>query len=241
MESSYISQKTGKIRSGGKLLRILIFTLIAFAGCLNQAMAQKFNLSDWNVPPPLPPGTTTKGNTTGKAATGKSAVLTLSDIRGVSLPAAPPVQVPVLAAVSTTSPSVNSPGQPTLLDAGAGLPDIPSPDAQDASQLPKQSLHDEVVSSIVDLPIPQEPEMPVFPAEPTASTQTTTAKSFIPLMPGVISLPSPSLPSDDGINPWSSPGIPDNTGFKLMTPADAKPTKSRGKGSEKAKSQLHKN
>ena len=232
MKFSYIPQKTKQVKDRSKSLRVLILTLIALAGWFNQASAQKNNLSDWNVPPPLLPGNTAKGNAAGK--NGKSILLTLSDIKGVALPLAPPIQLPVLAAIATTSPLVNSPGQPVISNGGDNLPEIPSPETPDAPPLPKQNYQDASTSTVTDLPIPTEPELPVFPKEPSPSAQKTTVKGGLPLMPGVLSLPSPSIPSGDDLPVWTIPDLEENTSFKLITPVKAKAVKPRGKAAKKS-------
>ncbi|WP_143014157.1 hypothetical protein [Mucilaginibacter pineti] len=209
-----------------------MLTLIVTAGWFNQALAQKNNLSDWNVPPPVLPGNTAKGNATGK--NGKSILLTLSDIKGVALPVAPPVQLPVLAAIATTPPLINPPGQPAISDAGNNLPEIPSPETPDAPPLPKQNYQDALTPAVTDLPIPTEPELPVFPKEPSPSAQKTTVKGSVPLLPDVLSLPSPSIPSGNDFPVWAIPDLEEHTSFKLITPVKAKAVKPRGRAAKKS-------
>lgn len=235
MNTSYIIKKTEKKGRRSKLLPILILMLIVVAGCLNEVLAQsRNNQSDWNVPPPLAPRNIKKGNT----PSGKQIVLTLSDIPAISLPPAPAVQMPVLAAIATTAPLINAPGQPVILDADAGLPEIPLPSAPDAPPLPKQSSQDAQVSPIADLPVPPSPELPAFPAEPKPSKQTTVVNGLIPVMPDVISPLTISLPTGGVLIAWPTPGIPENISFKLVIPAGSKAIKPRGKGVKKVKSKL---
>jgi len=233
--SSYI-QRTGGIKGRGKLLPVLIVTLIAVTCFLNPASAQKNNLSDWHVPPPLPPGSITKGATTGKSATGKPVILTLSDVPAASLPAGPAVKLPMLAAISTTSPLVNSPDQPIILGVDAGLPEIPLPGAPDAAPLPKQSYQDTQIPAGTDLPVPAAPEMPAFPPEPTPTGQTTGVKASIPLTPDVVSLLPFSLHAGGGLVTWSTPGITENISFKLKVPAEEKGIRHSGKAHKKLNS-----
>jgi len=237
METAYTHiQKTEKIRSRIKLLPVLILTLIAVAGFWNKTIAQKSNLSDWNVPPPLPPGTTTKGNTTGKTVTVKPIVLNLNDIPAPSQPVASAVKIPDLAAVSEVSPFVTSPGRPDILTIEADWPEIPLPDAPDAPSLPQQTLQDKPVPPVTDLPVPAPPEMPALPNEPASSGQTTPGKWPIPLMPEVFSLNSPSLPPGSAPFYWSTPAIPESVSIKLVSAAGEKAIKGRRKGKHKFKS-----
>jgi len=239
---TYRVKKLKKLKGRSKLLRALVFTIIAVACGLNQAIAQsKANQSDWNVPPPVPPplhpGTQVKGGTNGKPPLDKPVALSLSDIPPVSLPPAPPVQMPVLAAISTTPPVVNAPNQPTILGIGANLPEIPLPGAPETPGLPKQSPRDLPVTSIPELPIPASPELPALPAEPVPSGQPAPANVSMPAMPEVLNPVTPKLPANSsGLDPWPSPEIPENANFKLITTA-VKHSKPHGiKGVKKVKS-----
>jgi len=213
-----------------KLMQALILTLMAVAGSLNQVKAQKANLSDWRVPPPLAPGNLTKGNTTGRAAKSSPIVLTLSDIPAPLLPASTPVQLPVLAAIGIIPPSVNTPDQPAVSGNDAGLPDIPSPDAPETPSLPKQSPQDAPIPATIEFPAPTAPEMPTPPAEPGSSGQTPGVKGPVLIMPDVIIVPPPKLPpATGGLSTWPTLGIPENESVKL--------TESKGsKGTGKVKS-----
>jgi len=234
----YIIQKTRKIAGRIKFLTVLILTFVAFAGSWNTAGAQTGNLSDWNVPPPLPPGNITKGNISGK---GKKMVLTLTDVPAVSLPVGPPLQIPDLAAVSATAPSVASPGQPVLLGIEPGLPEIPLPAAPVAPALPRQSVRDMPIQRIIDIPAPPAPEMPALPSVPAFSGQTGAVKMSIPLMPDIVSLPSPVLPPDGAIISWAIPRIPETVTVKPPAAPKKKDAKAGRKRRHKAKFQPHKN
>lgn len=239
---TYQVKKTKKIKVRGKLLRVLVFTIIAVACGLNQAIAQnRNNQSDWNVPPPVPPplhpGTQVKGGTNGKPSLDKPVALSLSDIPPVSLPPAPPVQIPVLAAISTTSPVVNTPNQPTILGIGTNLPEIPLPGAPETPALPKQSPRDLPVTSIPELPIPASPELPALPAEPVPSGPPAPANLSMPAMPEVLSPVTPKLPANSGgLEPWPSPVIPENANFRLITTAVKESRTGSVKGAKKVKS-----
>jgi len=239
---TYLIKKSKKIKVRSKMLMALVFTIITIACCLNQAIAQsKTNQSDWNVPPPVPPplhpGTQVKGGPNGKPPLDKPVSLSLSDIPPVALPPAPPVQMPVLAAISTTSPAVNTPNQPTILGIGANLPEIPMPGAPETPALPKQSLRDLPVTSIPELPIPASPDLPALPAEPVPSAQPTPVNVSMPAMPGVLNPVTLNLPANSGgLEPWPSPGIPENATFKLITTAIKESKKGGTKGAQKVKS-----
>lgn len=241
METNPI-KKTGKIKARGKMLMAVVFTIMATAGCLNQAVAQsKANQSDWNVPPPVPPplhpGTQVKGGTNGKSPLDKPISLNLSDIPPVALPPAPPVQMPVLAAISTTSPAVNTPDQPTILGIEGNLPEIPMPGAPETPALPKQSLRDLPATSVPELPIPTSPELPASPAEPAPSGQAAPANLFMPAMPDVLSPVTIKQPAtNSGLEPWRSPGISENAVFKLTTTGIKEGRRGSVKGAKKVKS-----
>lgn len=77
----------------------MLYLVISCLGGLSNTMAQsRNNQSDWNVPPPLTPGTITKGNTHGSGSAGKPIVLTLTDIPVIAQPFVSATQMPVLAA-----------------------------------------------------------------------------------------------------------------------------------------------
>jgi hypothetical protein len=239
---TYLIKKIRKIKAAVKMLVALVFTIITTACCLNRAIAQsRTNQSDWNVPPPVPPplhpGTQVKGSTNSKPPLDKPVSLSLSDIPPVALPPAPPVQMPVLAAISTTSPVVNTPDQPTILGIGTNLPEIPMPGAPETPALPKQSLRDLPVTSIPELPIPASPELPTLPAEPAPSGQPAPANVLMPAMPEVLNPVTPNLPANSGgLEPWPSPGIPENANFKLITTAVKESRAGSTKGAKKVKS-----
>jgi hypothetical protein len=230
-----IIKKKGRIKGRGMLLPVLVLTLIAITGCLTPAIAQnRNNQSDWNVPPPLAPRNLIKGDIAAKNTAAKP-VLILSDIPAIAQPPGPPVQMPVLAAIGTTVPVVNIPDQPNGRGDGIVLNDIPMPAAPDAPPLPKQNLHDAPVTAVPDLPVPESPELPPLPAEPIPSAQTATISGAIPVMPDIVSPPELSLPPAGDLDPWSTPGIPENASFKLVIPP-ANNRSGAGKGTKKVKS-----
>ncbi|QHS55450.1 hypothetical protein GWR56_07810 [Mucilaginibacter sp. 14171R-50] len=188
-------------------LPVLILLLLAITGSVTPALAQRGNLSDWRVPPPLPPGTITKGTTTGKSGTEQSVSLILIDIPGVALPLVSPVKSPVLAAISRVSPAVNNPDQPAATSTIAASADIPLPVAPDMPPLPQLSLQDAAVPATIEVPMPEEPQMPPAPKQPVSSGANSTQRAIL-LMPDIVT-PSPlSLPAGNGLIPWPIPDDP---------------------------------
>lgn len=232
----YIVQKKKKNRGRNKLIPGFIWLLVVW-GCLDNAIAQsRNNQSDWNVPPPLTPGTITKGNTRqGNGSAGKPVVLTLTDIPVVSQPFVSATQGPVLAAIGSTPPMVDAPDQPVISET-AGFPEIPSPEAPETPHLPKQTIQDIQFSSVMDLPLPESPELPPSPVEPTISGQVNVIKGLIPVMPditGTVLLLQPS----ENLMPWAIPEIPESESFKMISPAGAKDDKLKGRSQSNRKKQ----
>ncbi|RYY34151.1 MAG: hypothetical protein EOP46_14355 [Sphingobacteriaceae bacterium] len=195
-----------------KLLPRLLFMLMALTGSFSTAIAQRANQSDWNVPPPLAPGNITKGDAEGKSSGSNKAVLTLTDVAATSQPDAAAIELDLLAAISTISPQVTTPGQPTIAGYTGG--EVPMPGAPETPELPKQTPQDAVITQATELPMPDEPEMPDFPTEPAATAQGNTSKGMLPLLPEVGSSPGLSLPKSDVINSWPVPGIPESVNLK---------------------------
>jgi hypothetical protein len=189
---------------------MLFFMLMVVTGSLNRATAQKFNTSDWHVPPPLPPANTIRTNPAGGTKS-NPVVLNLTDIPAVILPAVSPVQAPFLAAVFTTPPQVNEPGQPGITGFGSNLPDIPTPGAPDAPPLSKDVPQDAPAPSIIEMPVPAAPEIPAFPAQPSPSATMPAVHGPIPLLPDIISPPNLFQPPGGPVNnTWPTPGIPED-------------------------------
>ncbi|WPV01138.1 hypothetical protein SNE26_05080 [Mucilaginibacter sp. cycad4] len=233
---SYIVQKKKRNRQLGRLIPCFIWLLAVWGG-LDHAVAQnRNNQSDWNVPPPLTPGTITKGNTRGNSSAGKPIVLTLTDIPVVAQPFVSSTQMPVLAAIGSTPPVVDAPGQPEINGATAGLPEIPSPEAPETPQLPKQTMQDLQFSSVIDLPLPESPELPPSPVEPTVSGQVNIIKGPIPVMPDITGT-VPLLQPSGNLIPWSIPEIPESESFKMTSPAGTKDDKLKGKPQSNRKKQ----
>ena len=232
----YIVQKKSKNRRRNRLIPGLVWLLVVL-GCLDHATAQnRSNQSDWNVPPPLTPGTITKGNTPRNGLAGKPIVLTLTDIPVVTQPFVSATQVPVLAAIGSTPPVVDAPDQPDINGVSAGISEIPLPEAPETPHLPKQTINDLQFSSVMDLPLPESPELPQAPVEPTASGQVNIIKGPIPVMPEVTGTVQLLQPSGD-LMPWSIPEIPESENFKMVSPSGAKDDKLKSKPQSNRKKQ----
>jgi hypothetical protein len=240
MNTLYIRQKKKKINNGAKLLPMLFMMLILLAGFVNDALAQRANLSDWHVPPPLPPGNTTKGNTAGKGAKSSAIVLVLADIPAPQLPKGPAVQLPQLAAISSTAPLVNAPGQPVINSGNTAGVEIPLPAAPDVPSMPQQSVQDATVPGAIDMPDPAAPELPPSPAQRLPSTKATNIKTALPLMPGIIERASLSSTNEAGLNYWLTPTIQGNAPGNMVTPpADLKDNKGIKTKKTKPKTSKH--
>lgn len=233
---SYIVQRKNKNRRRSRLIPGFVWLLVVF-GCLGHATAQnRNNQSDWNVPPPLTPGTITKGNTPRNGQGGKPIVLTLTDIPAVAQPFVSATQAPVLAAIGSTPPVADVPDQPDIDGASTGLSEIPLPEAPETPHLPKQTIHDLQFSSVTDLPLPESPELPQAPVEPTVSGQVNIIKGPIPVMPDIAGTIPLLQPSGD-LMPWSIPEIPESDSFKMVSPSGAKDDKLKGKSQSNRKKQ----
>ena len=235
MKALYIPPKMKKLRCRIRLLPALVFTLLIVAGSLGRATAQRGNLSDWNVPPPLPPGSITKGNTTGRGAKGKLITLSPSDVPVPKMPGTGPVQLPLLAAISSTPLALGVDDQPVITDGNAGFLEIPLPAAPDAPAMPQRSIQDVQLPQVIDLPEPTAPELPPIPAEPISSGKIKSNRVTAPVMPDVLGAPTFSIPSGFGFYAWPIPGIPENVTVKFEAPPPPKSGRPGGKATKKIK------
>lgn len=191
------------------ILLLCLATLTAFG----QA---KGDMSDWNVPPPLPAGTIPK--TPGEK--GKTPLLLPADVPVPSLNSTPGAKAVSLPPVDQTAPEVEAPGQPEFPAMPFATPDIPLPAVPQAMELPKQTLHEQEAESTPTMPEPQAPEMPQFPPQPEINKGMETGGDLkIPVMPAIlaqpvkIALPSNAFPFTE----WPAPPIPENTDMSLST------------------------
>lgn len=178
------------------------------------AYAQRGNQSDWNVPPPLPPGSITKGDTEGRPGNGGSAALTIMDVTAVLQPVIS-VSIPELPPISTTAPDASQPKQPAG-DMIAALPDTPLPEMPETPEMPNRTLQDTPEPPLTTVPMPAVPELPAPPKAPVGGANPVQANNNgIPLMPEVTE-PLKLTPPPAGNILWSSPGVPEIINFKLI-------------------------
>jgi len=228
MRMLHIVQKKNKNRRRNRLLPGIVWLTVVLCSADHVIAQSTSNHSDWNVPPPLTPGTITKGSIPSNVTAGKTIVLTLTDIPVVSQLFVSATQAPVLAAIGTTPPVVDAPGQPNIDGVGTGLPEIPTPEAPETPHLPRQIMQDLQFPSVIDFPVPESPELPPASVEPTVSGKINMVKGPVPVMPEITDTMPVLQPTGD-ITPWSVPQIPENTGLKLAAPTGTKEDKARGK------------
>lgn len=202
-------------RSGGLPLSfIMIFALVM---CLfGKASAQRGNQSDWNVPPPLAPGTITKGDAEGRAGNAGAAALTFTDVPAGIQPLAA-VGVPELPALSATPPDVNQPQQPEPGEVLAALSDVPVPEIPEMPAMPERTIQDAPEPPMTEIPMPTAPDMPPIPPEPSGSAISNTGNAgLLPLIPEV-SAPATFTGPAAGTILWNTPGVSPAIDFKLIT------------------------
>ncbi len=178
------------------------------------AYAQRGNQSDWNVPPPLPPGSITKGDTEGRPGNGGSAALTIMDVAAVLQPVIS-ISVPELPPIGITAPDASQPKQPSG-EMIAALPDTPLPEMPETPEMPNRTLQDAPEPPLTTVPMPAAPELPTPPKAPVGVVNPAQpANNAIPLTPE-ITTPLKLTPPPAGAILWSSPGVPENINFKLI-------------------------
>lgn len=198
-----------KITLPNRLLpTVSFFAVLFFCFVSSDAHAQVANQSDWNVPPPLAPGTISKGDVEGRPGSSSVAVLRISDV-AVSVQPAAPYPVPELAPLSPTPPVASQPEQPAG-DMMAALPDTPLPEAPQAPQMPDRTMQDAPEPPRIAVPMPVAPELPAPPQMPSGSTSpVTTNNGLFPLMPAVTQS-TPLTPAPATTILWKTPGVPES-------------------------------
>jgi hypothetical protein len=214
---------------------IIILLLIALTGSEKYAFAQtKNNFSDWNVPPPLPPGNPAKGEAKNKTAV----IPPLTDVPPVTLPKTDEVKIPALPPVLLSAPVVSAPEQPLFPDSPFQLDDIPLPLIPDAPVLPQQNLQDQLSETDTELPVVASPEMPDFPNIPDITVDRFPNIAVpIPLLPAILKPPVPGLPqwASFSFTGWAIPPVPSNVHFALVLPQGSGTIKSKPKTTKKVK------
>lgn len=185
--------------------------LLAFALCLATLTAfcqVKSNFSDWNVPPPVPPGTLPKS-----PPPKVKIAQTPADVQAPSTGDVFNLKPAQLSAILQTAPEVEAPSQPEFPALPFATPEIPLPKAPDAVGLPQQTPTDEITETYTDMPEPPEPDLPVAPKTPEETQgQANIGDINIPLTPSIITRPvTVTLPA--GAFPfikWPLPAVPES-------------------------------
>ena len=195
---------------------------MVLAGASLGGYAQTGDRSDWNVPPPVPPGSIPKGTVPGK--TGKTTITpATTDVTRPGVPKLGSVRLADLPPVSLILPVVNVPGQPAFPLMPFDVPVIPLPDVPDAIDLPKQAPVDEATTDEAEFPEPTAPEMPAMPAAPLTNPDKNTVAPFkVPLTPPLVTQLSPGALSVSifPFSDWQVPPIPSNLHFVLVLPGE---------------------
>ena len=212
-----------------KIFIILLFTALA---CVSLGgYAQTGDRSDWNVPPPVPPGSIPKGAVPGKG--GKTTITpATTNVTQPGLPKLGAAKLANLPPVSLILPVVITPGQPAFPLMPFDVPAIPLPDVPDAIDLPKQAPVDEVTTDEAAFPEPTAPEMPAMPAAPLTNTDKNTVAPFkVPLTPPLVTQLSPGALSASlfPFADWQVPPILSNIHFVLVLPEEKGDIKAKPK------------
>jgi hypothetical protein len=214
------------------ILLLITLTWVAF-GSFAQT---KGNFSDWNVPPPLPPGTTQAKD--GADGNKISLASLLTDLPPLAQPAIEDIIPGPLPPVLTFSPIVATPDQPLFPDVNDKLPDMPMPDVPDAPAMPQHTPADLVTEVNTDLPAVESPGLPAFPKIPAATVDKPADKRYpLPLMPAVVTAPVPKISSSMAFpyTGWFVPPVPSNVHFTFVLPPNPGNTKPSTKKTKKAK------
>ncbi len=201
-------------RRTGRVLVSVIIVFLIYACFFNKANAQSSNQSDWNVPPPVAPGTITKGNVEGRAGNTGTVALPFADVPAGVQPVAA-VSVLQLAPISATPPDASQPQQPETADVLIAFSGIPMPEMPEVPNMPDRSLQDMPEPISGNMPIPLAPDMPPIPPEPVGSVAPNTRDTGLPLIPKV-SLPVTFSGPPIGTVLWNTPGVPQTIDFKLI-------------------------
>ena len=194
-------------------MKRMLFVFLLFTFCLKAqySLCQvKNDFSDWNVPPPVPPGTIPKGPGGGQPPI----LLQLSDVPAPDLQLIN-FKLVSLSPILQTAPDVPAPEQPQFPSLPFDVPDIPLPQVPRAMDLPKQTFHDEVIpDGNTDMPEPAAPEIPELPKMPvTTQKPSDNIDLKLPVIPAIVAQPvSVALPADAfPFIDWPVPGIPVNS------------------------------
>jgi len=209
---------------------IIIWMFVTLFSGAELAFAQvKSDFSDWNVPPPVPPGTINK-----QTSKNYIAITPPSDVPIPAQPVSGSVKLPDPGPVITTFLNVDAPSQPTMPPGSVKTDDIPDPTAPNALNPPERPPGDQAADGAIDMPNPQAPELPAFPSTPGISGNDPNEKTpKIPVTPVLI---KPAVTGNFSVQQfpyiiWVMPKIPGNvpfhqpavgTGVKYNKPGKAK-------------------
>jgi len=189
-----------------------ILLLLGFAAITGPSFAQQKDFSDWNVPPPVPPGSMAKGGTPPKATIAAPVI----DVPHFALPKIAAVKISKLDPVLTTAPKVVIPGQPAFPATPFLVDAIPLPEIPEALSLPNKVPQDKAGTDFADLPEPEAPDMPDMPKSPDAITgKFSGVPAKIPATPLLPTQVVPFISTDFPFTEWPLPPIPVNPPFKF--------------------------
>jgi len=195
---------------------IHILLLMAFTLGARDALSQKkSDFSDWNVPPPIPPGSIQKGR-----AVDKNIHIQLPvDVAVPDLQFNADLKFITIVQVSKASPDVAAPEQPLFPGMPFRVDEIPSPAIPKALDLPKDAPQDEVNEDITGMPSPKAPEMPDLPKMPVVTEgQSNGVPSRLPVVPSILKQPVPELTGGTTFpfTEWPAPPIPLTVHFTIV-------------------------
>ena len=194
-----------------KKLIIVLSVVTLFSGAEHAFAQVKSDFSDWNVPPPIPPGAISK-----QANKNNVAITPPSDVQVPAQPISGPVKLPDPGVVITTFLNVDIPGQPTPPPGSVKTDVTPDPTAPDALNPPDHPPGDQADDGATDMPNPPAPELPAFPSIPDNSSGISNEKTpKLPVAPVLIK-PAFSSNFSGELFPyiiWVTPGVPNNVPF----------------------------
>jgi hypothetical protein len=215
-----------------------ILLILGFAAITRQACAQHGDFSDWNVPPPVPPGSMAKGSTPGKA----TVIVPVADLLPFALPKIAGVKISKLDPVSSIIPDAAVPGQPAYPSTPFLLAEIPLPEIPEAIRLPEQIPQDKASTDLTDIPVPEAPEMPDMPKTPDAALDKFSGSSAkIPATPLIPTQVIPAASTDFPFTECVLPPIPVSLNFTLTLPNSSDNVNPKPKTTQKVKKAPHRN
>ncbi|MDP9077568.1 MAG: hypothetical protein M3O71_09120 [Bacteroidota bacterium] len=216
---------------------IYVLLLLGFIAVSLTASAQNGDFSDWNVPPPMPPGRMNKTITPGKLKT--TVVVPVVDLPSFPLPKTAGVKLGKLAPVSSEIPEVAIPKQPAFPTTPTLLAEIPLPDVPEAPGLSGQAPQDKINNDVIDIPVPEAPDMPDMPKAPIVTSSSSAAPVEIPVTPLLPTQVAPVMSTDFPFTDWLLPLIPVSTNFNFLLPDSSDNANPKPKAIQKAKRPPH--